>query len=945
MSKIDICKHTGKDTPHVLSLLFLAAAAFLASPDALAADPKAARYYEDALTRYKKEDIDGSIIQLKNALQIDKRMLPVQLLLGKALMRNGDVVAAEIALKEALNLGVNRAELVALLTQSFLAQGKHKLIFDDPLFSLNGLPASVRQDLLLLKATASLDLGDSRAAMQSIDDARAIDPSIPATWLAEVPVRIRSRQFSAATLAVERALSLAPKSAEGWYQKGSIAHASGDLAVAISAYDHALTLDASHGEALIARAGLLLDLGRLDESSRDVATLRKIAPNEPRAAYLQALLADRNNQPQVAQKALRDLVSLIDPVPIDFVRYRPQLLMLNGLAHYGLNEPEKAKQYLEAFQSVQGNTPASKLLAQLYLAEGNVDRAIDVLETYLKANGQDGQAMTLLGSALMSKGHNARAASLMQKALESSDAPEFRTVLGLSLIRSGHTETGISELETAYKKNPRQTQAATALVTLYMRNGQPAKAVTVAEGLVKLQPDNAGFFNLLGMAKGQSGLVVAARTAFERALKIDAKFIAPQLNLARIETATGAYDAAATRLTAVLQIEGENTDAMGEFALLSERRGQPKESLRWLERANALSGPKEVRWGLALSDFHLRQGQVGLALEAVKKVSGKLPEDLLVLITYAKAQLANGDLHAARSLLTSATRVAQYDARPQVQIALLQLAANNLSGAAYSLDKALSKQPNFLPALALMAEVELRQGSAAKAEKRAQDIVASHPKQAVGFSLLGDIATARGQGASALSAYQRAHQLEPGSETLLRLFRATATQSSDKSASGLAEQWLKTHPKDLAVHKALADSYARSGNFPQARTAYANVLKLAPNDAEVLNNLANVLLRMKDPSAVGIAEQAVSQNPENANTIDTLGWALFQNGQTDRGLQLLREARLRAPTNPEIRYHLATVLAKTGRNTEAREELELALKNTPTFEGSIEARALLKSLK
>ena len=76
---------------------------------ALAADAKASKYYEDALIRYEKKDLDGAVIQLKNALQIDKSMLPVQMLLGKALLQNGDVVAAEVAFLEAIRLGVNRA--------------------------------------------------------------------------------------------------------------------------------------------------------------------------------------------------------------------------------------------------------------------------------------------------------------------------------------------------------------------------------------------------------------------------------------------------------------------------------------------------------------------------------------------------------------------------------------------------------------------------------------------------------------------------------------------------------------------------------------------------------------------------------------------------------------------------------------------------------------------
>ena len=83
------------------------------------------------------------------------------------------------------------------------------------------------------------------------------------------------------------------------------------------------------------------------------------------------------------------------------------------------------------------NTPASKLLAQIYIGDKAVDRAIEVLEVYLKAQPADGQAMTLLGAALMSKGQNVRATALMQQALLTKDLPQFRTVLGLSLMRSG----------------------------------------------------------------------------------------------------------------------------------------------------------------------------------------------------------------------------------------------------------------------------------------------------------------------------------------------------------------------------------------------------------------------------------------------------------------------------------------------------------------------------
>ena len=910
-----------------------------------AADPKASKFFEDALVRYEKKDMDGAIIQLKNALQIDPKMLPVQVLLGKALLRNGEVVASEVALLEALRLGVNRAEIVVPLAQAYLAQGKHKLIFEQQQLLLPGLPVGVQLQLLLLRASASSDLGDVRGALKAIDDARAIDPRSPDVSLAEVPIRIRSRQFTEATAAVERALILAPGSAEAWYQKGSILHVMGELNGAIAAYDKALAADASHAEARIARTGINIDLGKNAEAFKDLDALQKLTPHEPRAAYLRALLAERNKDFTAANAALKEVTNLIDPVPMDFIRYRPQLLMLNGLSHFGLGQREKAKQYLVAFQKIQGNSPASKLLAQILLAEPNVPGAIDVLEGYLKGQPADAQAMTLLASAYMSLGRNAKATALMQEALKGRDTPEMRTVLGMSLIRGGQSAEGVNELDSVFRKTPGQTQAGLTLINMYMRSGQSAKAVSVAENLVKQFPQNANFFNLLGMARGQAGNGATAKAAFEQALKLDGNLTAAKLNLARLEIATKSYDAATLRLASILKADEKNAEAMYEMSVISDRRGKVADAQRWLEKANDLSGPKELRWGLALLDFFLRTGQSDLALQAAKRLSAKAPDDLQVLMAYARAQLAIGDPIGAKTSLNGATRFADYNAPKQVEIALLQLAANNLDGATYSLDKALSGQPDFLPAMALMADVELRKNESVKSEKRARDILAKYPQRAIGYSLLGDVARSRGQAATAIENYRRGHQIEPSTETLLRLFGALSLQDSGKPAIQLAEPWIKAHPQDIGVQKALGNTYARTGDFVAARRSYESVLQLAPDDSNVLNNLANVLLRLKDPTAIKIAEQALSKNSTNADAIDTLGWILFQNGQVDRSLTMLRDARLRVPANQEIRYHLAVVLAHTGRKNEARDELEAALKGGNSFESVNDAQALLRTLK
>lgn len=156
-------------------------ATLLAAP-ALAADPKASRFYEDALTRYEQNDLPGAIIQLKNALQIDKGLLPVHVLLGKALLRQGDLIAAEVALSEALRLGVNRAEVVVQLAEALVNQGKPQIVLTDARFEVAGLPAGVQFRLLLVRAGAFVDVGKPADGLRAIEQARALTPSSTPGW-------------------------------------------------------------------------------------------------------------------------------------------------------------------------------------------------------------------------------------------------------------------------------------------------------------------------------------------------------------------------------------------------------------------------------------------------------------------------------------------------------------------------------------------------------------------------------------------------------------------------------------------------------------------------------------------------------------------------------------------------------------------------------------------
>ncbi len=116
-------------------------------------------------------------------------------------------------------------------------------------------------------------------------------------------------------------------------------------------------------------------------------------------------------------------------------------------------------------------------------------------------------------------------------------------------------------------------------------------------------------------------------------------------------------------------------------------------------------------------------------------------------------------------------------------------------------------------------------------------------------------------------------------------------------------------------------------------------------NAVTLNNLAWLYFVDKDKRAVDIARQAHEMSPDRPEISDTYGWILLNMGaEPQKALQLLQDALVKYPTNPEIGYHVAYALHKQGRDEEARRVLHRALLERQDFEDRPKAERLAKDL-
>ncbi len=958
-------------------------------PEALTTE-RAQAQAQEARQRLQLGDAAGALLRLQSALEVDPKLPGLHHLLGQVQWALGDVVAAEAAYSDALRLGAERNEVMLPLAAALLAQGQPQALLDQSRLDDAGLLTHVRQPLLLMKGEAAASLGQAVAAQKYIDAARAINPDQPALWLTAARVRLMEGQADKAVQPADQAVALAasagaapnPALTAAATLRGDVALALGDRASALSLYSRAIAAtpegSAAH-DARLARAALQLEnTGESPASAAlvaDINALAQTAPGDPRAAFLVALLADHQGQPEEARKTLTAMAQTLERVPPEALRYRPQLLMLGGLAQLALGDAEKARGHLDMAQRENASAaPATRLIAQSHLVDNNLERAITVLEAHLKQHPLDQQAVLMLVGAQLSLGRHTRAINLLQDTLTRQDSAAVRGMLAAGHASTGGLQVAQGELALALRTTPGHTGLQAAQCALQLHSGQAAKAVQTAKALAQREPDKPGWQHLLGVAQLRQGQPAAARSSFESAVRLDAGFAAPRVALARLEAAAGALDTATQHLQAVLQRQPQHADALFEMGRLSLQRQQAAEAQSWFEKARGAAAPGDNQAALALFDLLLSQQKRPAASALLRPMVLRQPDDIPLLLAQARLAMANGESLAARTLLTRATGLAGYEAGALVQVALLQLqmqdqavprqegagasnplkagaasapaatVINTAANARHALEKALADNPDMLAAQALMVDIELRQLEVDRAQARVQKLLAAHPRQALVHALQGDVALARGQLPAALAAYRRAQQLEPTSLGLLRIHR-TLAQSDAAAAHAAALQWLQQNPADVSVRRVLADGQARQGQYAAARASYEMIVQATPGDSEALNNLAHVLLLLKDPGATEAAENALAAQPEAAHIMATAGWANVRAGKTERGMNWLRDARLREPGNADTRYFLAAAMAQLGRKAEARAEAAAALALGRPFVHAKDAQALLETLQ
>lgn len=475
--------------------------------------------------------------------------------------------------------------------------------------------------------------------------------------------------------------------------------------------------------------------------------------------------------------------------------------------------------------------------------------------------------------------------------------PRALMLSGTVAARLGDLVQAESRLARVVQMLPREPIARRELAEVYLRLGQPERALASLEPLVgDTSSTDAQAWRLAGQAHVRLGDFGAADKAYQK----------------------------------VRRLQPEDRQLAIVTAQLKIARGDSEAGLRELAAA-AEADPKSIGADLALISAHMQGGNHTAAMAAVQALILKAPEAVEPLLIRGHLHAQAGQTDAARTSFEAALDKDPSNLAATRQLVALDLAAGQPDRARARHDKLLQRDPRAARVMLDLAELGRRLGdtrkqTAAWVDKAVQidPNDASVWVAAVQFHLNGhDTVAALSRARAALAALPR----DP--DVLTVAAAAELSEGNVNQAIANLGELVRLRPRSPEAYLRQAEALNAAGKTEEGLAAAERALELAPQSATAARavvRLAQAAQRL--PRALAVARAWQQRQPESA-----VGWQLEAEVLLVQKQPLPAAAALRTALTKkaggETAWLLATVLNKHGRAADAQAHIETWLREHP----------------
>ncbi len=162
--------------------------------------------------------------------------------------------------------------------------------------------------------------------------------------------------------------------------------------------------------------------------------------------------------------------------------------------------------------------------------------------------------------------------------------------------------------------------------------------------------------------------------------------------------------------------------------------------------------------------------------------------------------------------------------------------------------------------------------------------------------------------------------------------RYYAQAGKPAAAATAFEEVLRTQPDDAEALDYLAALHLASGDMDRAEGEYKRLASLRPADSPPLANLGGIYMdqgRFDEASAT--LDQALKRNPKDGRALNNLAGVYYKTGRTDEAVKLLERAVQANPDDLNARNNLAGIYYRQEKFDLAIQELQKILEVEPSF--------------
>jgi tetratricopeptide (TPR) repeat protein len=629
---------------------------------------------------------EKSLEQANAILAVDPNNADAWGLKSGIAMANNDRAEALKDIQEALKNDPNRA---AFHAQLGLIQGT------DPATQKDG-EAQVQEAVKLDPKNAPAHLllsamlqrkGDTAGAIGEAQAATQADPKNIRTWVALASLYYQSGDKQKAEATLMQATDVLHDSPEGAGLLSTFYRQSGQMDRAAPVYAGLVNKYPKSVPIKMAYAQILADEGDFAKVQGVVDELNKTNSEDPQVQALTGMMLMRSGK-------VNDAVTLLQKGAKNY----PD----NMAVKFWLGEADKAKgdmpsaeqNFRAVTQANPGNLPAQRELAAI--AAQNRDNALleQIASTLITKfpNLSDGYLWRAV--AEVNQNQRDQAEADLQTALKKNpkDSASMAALAELKFQEKKYPE-GVQLFQQALDANPNQMPALQALVSYYMFQHQPDKALALVQQEIAKVPNSAAMYEVLSELQLATKDVNGAVNSAEKAMQLSPSDGSAVMSYTRAETAAGNASAAIAKWQSWGSAHPTDPRADVILGTLEESVGNASAAMDYYKKALAIQPDQAVAQN-NLAFLMLENGQdVDMALSLAQSARRAMPHSPNTADTLAWAYYHKGIYGSARQLLEDAEKTDPTNASIEYHLGMVYSKMGRKADAVDRLKKAVTLSP------------------------------------------------------------------------------------------------------------------------------------------------------------------------------------------------------------------------------------------------------------